>query len=104
MLDLNLFSLSNQVNIILPSASLLKFATLIRLAEGGFMKHKIACLLTCCLVSLLSACSTSDRRDMGLVGGGVLGGVAGHALTGGSTAGTVIGAVGGAFAGSKLAR
>ncbi len=50
----------------------------------------------------LSACSTSQRKDAGMVAGGVVGGVAGHALTGGSTAGTIAGAVGGGYVGRQL--
>lgn len=49
-------------------------------------------------------CSCANRRDTGMVAGGVLGGVAGHYITGGSTAGTIAGAVGGGFVGRELAR
>jgi osmotically inducible lipoprotein OsmB len=52
----------------------------------------------------LSSCTTSDRRDAGLVGGGVLGGVAGSALTGGSLLGTVAGAAGGAYVGREVSK
>jgi osmotically inducible lipoprotein OsmB len=55
------------------------------------------------LVTLnLVACTTSERKDAGMVAGGVVGGVAGNALTGGSTAGTIVGAVGGAYVGRKI--
>ncbi|OGT45035.1 MAG: hypothetical protein A3E83_05995 [Gammaproteobacteria bacterium RIFCSPHIGHO2_12_FULL_41_20] len=64
-------------------------------------------LLSLCAVlfatMLLAACTTSQRKDAGMVAGGVVGGVAGHAITGGSTAGTIIGSVGGAYVGRQLA-
>ena len=50
----------------------------------------------------LSACNYSERKDLGMVAGGVLGGVAGSSLTGGSTAGTIVGAVGGGYVGRQL--
>ena len=53
-------------------------------------------------LSFLSGCSTSERKDTGMVVGGVAGGLAGNALTGGSTAGTIAGAVGGGYIGRKL--
>ena len=51
----------------------------------------------------LTACTTSQRKDAGMVAGGVVGGVAGSALTGGNAAGTIVGAVGGAYVGRQLA-
>jgi osmotically inducible lipoprotein OsmB len=59
----------------------------------------IAVVLT---VGMLTGCTTSQRKDTGMVAGGVLGGVAGSALTGGSTAGTIAGAVGGGYLGRQL--
>ena len=62
-------------------------------------------ILTCFvifLVTSLGACTTSQRKDTGMVTGGVLGGVAGSALTGGSTAGTIAGAVGGGYVGRQV--
>ncbi len=63
-------------------------------------------LVTCTamfLVTLtLAACTTSQRKDTGMVAGGVVGGIAGSALTGGSTAGTIVGAVGGGYVGRQL--
>ena len=53
-------------------------------------------------LSLLTACTTSQRKDTGMVAGGVIGGVAGSALTDGSTAGTIAGAVGGAYVGREV--
>lgn len=59
----------------------------------------IAIIIT---IGMLTACTTSQRKDVGMVTGGVVGGVAGSALTGGSTAGTVAGAVGGAYVGRQI--
>lgn len=56
------------------------------------------------MIAILSACTTSQRQDMGMVAGGVVGGVAGSALTKGSTAGTIAGAVGGAYVGRELSQ
>lgn len=67
-----------------------------KLIQSGFAVMIVACMLT--------ACTTSQRKDSGMVAGGVLGGVAGSALTGGSTAGTVAGAVGGAYLGRQVAQ
>lgn len=64
-------------------------------------------LLLCTLLvsfGLVSACSTSNRQDVGMVTGGVVGGAAGAALTNGSPAGAVVGAVGGAVVGRELAK
>ncbi|OGT35527.1 MAG: hypothetical protein A3F11_11480 [Gammaproteobacteria bacterium RIFCSPHIGHO2_12_FULL_37_14] len=55
------------------------------------------------LVASLAACTSSQRKDVGMVAGGVVGGVAGSALTHGSTAGTIVGAVGGGYIGRQLA-
>jgi osmotically inducible lipoprotein OsmB len=55
-------------------------------------------------VGLLSACTTSERQDAGMVAGGVLGGVTGGALTGGSTAGVIAGAVGGGYLGRQVSK
>ncbi|OGT42816.1 MAG: hypothetical protein A3F42_01795 [Gammaproteobacteria bacterium RIFCSPHIGHO2_12_FULL_37_34] len=55
------------------------------------------------LTASLAACTTSQKKDFGMVAGGVVGGVAGSALTKGSTAGTIVGAVGGAYVGRELA-
>lgn len=57
--------------------------------------------LVCLITVGLIGCSNVSKRDVGLVGGGVVGGAAGHAITG-STVGTVGGAVGGAYLGSKV--
>jgi len=54
--------------------------------------------------SLLTSCSTWDRRDTGTLAGGVIGGVAGNLVSGGSAVGTGIGAVGGAIVGNQLAK
>lgn len=68
------------------------------------MKKSLITLATLILaVSLTAACTSSQRKDTGMVAGGVLGGVAGSALTGGSTAGTIVGAVGGGYVGRQLA-
>jgi osmotically inducible lipoprotein OsmB len=64
-----------------------------------FIISSIAILFT---VSMLAGCTTSQRKDTGMVAGGVLGGVAGSALTGGSTAGTIAGAVGGGYLGRQV--
>lgn len=68
------------------------------------MKKLLASTVAVILVAgALSACTTSQRKDSGMVAGGVVGGVAGSALTGGSTAGTIAGAVGGGYVGRQLA-
>lgn len=67
------------------------------------MKIIISCVALILTVGALTACTTSERKDTGMVAGGVLGGVAGSALTGGSTAGTIAGAVGGAYVGRTVA-
>lgn len=54
------------------------------------------------LLVSLAACTAGERRDSGMVAGGVVGGIAGNALTGGSAAGTIIGAVGGSFVGRQV--
>ncbi len=59
-------------------------------------------LSTILMVSMLTGCSTSQRKDTGMVVGGVAGGLAGSALTGGSTAGTIVGAVGGGYVGRQV--
>jgi osmotically inducible lipoprotein OsmB len=61
-------------------------------------------LSTILLVGSLTACTSSQRKDSGMVIGGVAGGVAGSALTGGSTAGTIAGAVGGGYIGRQVAQ
>jgi osmotically inducible lipoprotein OsmB len=67
------------------------------------MKKQLgSCLAVLILVTALTACTTSQRKDTGMIAGGVLGGVAGSALTGGSTAGTIAGAVGGGYIGRQL--
>ena len=67
------------------------------------MKKKILSYIVIVMaVGLLSACTSSQRKDAGMVTGGVLGGVAGSALTGGSAAGTIAGAVGGGYVGRQL--
>jgi osmotically inducible lipoprotein OsmB len=64
-------------------------------------RSSTAILLIATVLSL-SACNTSQRKDVGMVAGGVVGGVAGSALTHGSPAGAIVGAVGGAFVGRSL--
>ncbi len=66
------------------------------------MKKIISILAVALAVVSLTACTSSQRKDTGMVAGGVLGGVAGSALTGGSTAGTIAGAVGGGYVGRQL--
>ena len=67
------------------------------------MKRLALMLIGITLISTaLMGCTTSERKDTGMVAGGVLGGVAGSALTGGSTAGTIAGAVGGGYLGRTL--
>jgi osmotically inducible lipoprotein OsmB len=61
----------------------------------------IAILLTTCM--LMTGCTTSQNKDVGMVAGGVLGGVAGSAITGGSAAGAIVGAVGGGYLGRQIA-
>lgn len=67
------------------------------------MKKTLSIVALVLAVGMLTACTTSQRKDSGMVAGGVLGGVAGSALTGGSTAGTIVGAVGGGYVGRQLA-
>lgn len=67
------------------------------------MKKSLVTLATVLFaISLITACTQSERKDTGMVAGGVIGGVAGSALTGGSTAGTIVGAVGGGYVGRQL--
>lgn len=66
-------------------------------------KLLITCFSLLLIAFTLTACTTSQRKDVGMVTGGVLGGVAGSALTHGSTAGTIVGAVGGGYVGRQLA-
>ena len=66
------------------------------------MKRQIIAFIAVMLVAGLVGCTSSERKDAGMVAGGVVGGVAGHAITGGSTAGTIVGAVGGAYVGRKV--
>lgn len=65
-------------------------------------KLLISTLAVVLVAGALSGCTTSQRKDGGMVAGGVLGGVAGSALTGGSTAGTIVGAVGGGYLGRSV--
>lgn len=65
-------------------------------------KLALACIGVFLISSTLVGCTTSQRKDAGMVAGGVVGGVAGSALTGGSTAGTIAGAVGGGYIGREL--
>lgn len=67
------------------------------------MKKTLSIVALVLAVGMLTACTTSQRKDTGMVAGGILGGVAGSALTGGSTAGTIAGAVGGGYVGRQLA-
>lgn len=67
------------------------------------MKKALSIVALVLAVGMLTACTTSQRKDTGMVAGGILGGVAGSALTGGSTAGTIAGAVGGGYVGRQLA-
>lgn len=67
------------------------------------MKRQVITLAIVMLVTgAVVGCTSSERKDAGMVAGGVVGGVAGSALTGGSTAGTIVGAVGGGYVGRKL--
>lgn len=52
----------------------------------------------------LSACTSSQRQDVGIAGGAVVGGLAGHAITGGSAVGTVAGAAVGGVVGNEIAK
>ncbi len=71
--------------------------------KGGVMKSILSYFCIALLTGLLATgCTTSQRKDVGMVTGGVLGGVAGSALTGGNTAGTIIGAVGGGYVGRQV--
>ncbi len=65
------------------------------------MKKLLVGTLVCWMLGL-TACTVGERRDTGMVAGGVVGGLAGSALTGGSTAGTIIGAVGGGYIGRQV--
>lgn len=66
------------------------------------MKKILSSVAIVLAIGMLTACTSSERKDAGTVGGAVLGGVAGSALTGGSTAGTIAGAVGGGYVGRQL--
>jgi osmotically inducible lipoprotein OsmB len=65
-------------------------------------KQLVASFALIIVMCLTSACTTSERKDTGMVAGGVIGGVAGSALTGGSAVGTIAGAVGGGYIGRQL--
>jgi osmotically inducible lipoprotein OsmB len=65
-------------------------------------KNFIVSLSMLLVVCALAGCTSGQRKDTGMVAGGVLGGVAGSALTGGSTAGTIVGAVGGGYIGRQV--
>ena len=67
------------------------------------MKKLFALFTILLITGILSACTSSEKKDAGMVAGGVVGGLAGHALTGGSTAGTIAGSVGGAYVGRQIA-
>jgi len=69
---------------------------------GGVMRSLILTCLTLLTAGFLTACTTDQKKDAGMVAGGVVGGVAGSALTGGSAAGAIVGAVGGGYVGRKL--
>ncbi len=67
------------------------------------MKRFFTVLILCLSLALAAGCTTSQKKDVGMVAGGVVGGVAGSALTGGSAAGAIVGAVGGAYVGRQIA-
>jgi osmotically inducible lipoprotein OsmB len=56
------------------------------------------------LASVLSACGTPTRQQVGIGTGAALGGVAGHILTDGSTLGTVGGAAVGGLVGNEVSK
>ena len=56
------------------------------------------------LASVLSACGTPSRQQVGIGTGAVLGGAAGHVVTGGSTVGTVGGAAVGGIIGNEMTK
>lgn len=56
------------------------------------------------LASILSACGTPSRQQVGIGTGAVVGGVAGNVITGGSTAGTIGGAAVGGMVGNEVAK
>jgi osmotically inducible lipoprotein OsmB len=71
--------------------------------KGEVMKRiLIVMMIGLTSLALLTGCTSSQRKDAGMVAGGVVGGVAGNALTGGSAVGTVVGAVGGAYVGRQV--
>lgn len=66
------------------------------------MKKYLSLVLICFSLVLAAGCTTDQRKDTGMVAGGVVGGIAGSALTGGSAAGTIVGAVGGGYLGRTI--
>jgi osmotically inducible lipoprotein OsmB len=56
------------------------------------------------LATMLSACGTPSRQQVGIGTGAVLGGVAGHVITDGSTLGTVGGAAVGGVVGNEVSK
>ena len=68
------------------------------------MKKTLSVLAILLSLSIITACTTSQRKDTGMVVGGVAGGVIGSELTHGSTAGTIAGAVGGGYVGRELSQ
>jgi osmotically inducible lipoprotein OsmB len=63
-------------------------------------KQIISCVALIIAVGLMTACTTAQRKDTGMVAGGVIGGVAGGAVAG--TGGAIVGAVGGGYVGRQL--
>ena len=55
------------------------------------------------LMLTLAGCTTSEKKDAGMIIGGVAGGALGHGLTGGSAAGTIGGTLAGGYIGRKVA-
>ena len=65
-------------------------------------KISSVCGISLLALALLAGCTSAQKKDTGMIAGGVVGGVAGSALTGGSTAGAIVGAVGGGYVGRQL--
>jgi|GEM_PF-5694606 len=69
------------------------------------MKNNFATIfMLSLLIASLTACTSNQKRDVGIAAGAVVGGVAGNAITGGSAAGTIVGAAAGGVVGNELAK
>lgn len=82
-----------------------KYTQLLSIEEIPIMKKIIVMSIgTLFIAFFISGCTTSQRQDVGIVGGAVVGGIAGNAISGGNAAGTIAGAAVGGVVGNELAK